>query len=164
MLTHRNLVANVTMCSAWLYKCKRGEEIMLGVIPFFHVYGVTTVMILSVMQAYKMILLPKFDVETTLKTIHKERPTLFPGAPTIYIGILNYPKLSRYDLSSIDSCLSGSAPLPVEVQEEFEEATGGKLVEGYGLTESAPDYPCKFFVGSSKEKGECWRSMARHGS
>ena len=88
MFTHRNLIANATMCSAWLYKCKRGEEIMLGVIPFFHVYGVTTVMILSVMQAYKMILLPKFDVETTLKTIHKERPTLFPGAPTIYIGIL----------------------------------------------------------------------------
>ena len=91
MLTHRNLVSNVTMCSAWLYKCKRGEEVMLGVIPFFHVYGVTTVMILSVMQAYKMVLLPKFDVETTLKTIHKQRPTLFPGAPTIYIGLLNHP-------------------------------------------------------------------------
>ena len=153
MLTHRNLVANVTMCSAWLYKCKRGEEIMLGVIPFFHVYGVTTVMILSVMQAYKMILLPKFNVETTLKTIHKERPTLFPGAPTIYIGILNYPKLSRYDLSSIDSCLSGSAPLPVEVQEEFEEATGGKLVEGYGLTESAPITHANFLWDRPRKKG-----------
>ena len=153
ILTHRNLISNVTMCSAWLYKCKRGEEIMLGVIPFFHVYGVTTVMILSVMQAYKMVLLPKFDVETTLKTIHKQRPTLFPGAPTIYIGILNFPKLSRYDLSSIDSCLSGSAPLPVEVQEEFEEATGGKLVEGYGLTESAPITHANFLWDRPRKKG-----------
>ena len=78
-------------------------------------------MILSVMQGYKMILLPKFDAETTLKTIQKQRPTLFPGAPTIYIGLLNHPDLKKYDLSSIDSCISGSAPLPVEVQEQFEE-------------------------------------------
>ena len=81
------------MCSTWLYKCKRGEEVILGIVPFFHVYGVTMVMILSVMQAYKMIFLPKFDIETTLKTIQKQRPTLFPGAPTIYIGILNHPEL-----------------------------------------------------------------------
>ncbi len=151
MLTHRNLVSNVSMCAAWLYKCKRGEEIMMGVIPFFHVYGVTTVMILSVMQAYKMVLLPKFDVETTLKTIHKQRPTLFPGAPTIYIGLLNDPNLSRYDLSSIDSCLSGSAPLPIEVQHEFELATSGKLVEGYGLTESSPITHANFLWGPRKK-------------
>ena len=89
---------------------KKGKEVVLGVIPFFHVYGVTTLMILAVMQAYKMILLPKFDVETTLKTIQKQKPTLFPGAPTIYIAILNHPDLKKYDISSIDSCLSGSAP------------------------------------------------------
>jgi long-chain acyl-CoA synthetase len=153
MLTHKNLVSNVSMCSAWLYKCKRGEEIMLGVIPFFHVYGMTTVMIFSVMQAYKMVLLPKFDVETTLKTIHKQRPTLFPGAPTIYIGLLNHPGLSKYDLSSIDSCLSGSAPLPIEVQKEFEEATGGKLVEGYGLTESSPVTHANFLWDRPRKKG-----------
>ncbi|MDQ0245842.1 long-chain acyl-CoA synthetase [Bacillus fengqiuensis] len=138
MLTHRNLVANATMCSHWLYKCKKGEEKILGVLPFFHVYGLTTVLILSVLQGYEMILLPKFDVETVLKTIHRQKPTLFPGAPTIYIALLNHPNLKNYDLSSIDSCISGSAPLPVEVQEKFEEVTGGKLVEGYGLTESSP--------------------------
>lgn len=153
MLTHKNLVSNVTMCSAWLYKCKRGEEIMLGVVPFFHVYGLTTVLIFSVMQAYKMVLLPKFDAETTLKTIHKQRPTLFPGAPTIYIGLLNHPNLSKYDLSSIDSCLSGSAPLPVEVQQEFEETTGGKLVEGYGLTESSPVTHAHFLWDRPRPKG-----------
>lgn len=138
MLTHRNLIANTTMCATWLYKYKRGEESVLGIIPFFHVYGVTTVLILSIMQAYKMVLLPKFDVKTTLKTIQKQRPSLFPGAPTIYIGLLNDLDLLKYDLSSIDACLSGSAPLPIEVQERFEETTGGKLVEGYGLTEASP--------------------------
>ncbi|WP_071395971.1 AMP-binding protein [Bacillus tuaregi] len=153
MLTHKNLVANGSMCSAWLYKCKRGEEIILGIIPLFHVYGITTLMILAVLEAYKMVLLPKFDPETTLKTIHKQRPTLFPGAPTIYIGLLNHPKLKKYDLSSIDSCLSGSAPLPVEVQEQFEQETGGKLVEGYGLTEASPITHANFLWDRPRKKG-----------
>ncbi|AJI23504.1 AMP-binding enzyme family protein [Priestia megaterium] len=138
MLTHKNLVANATMCSHWLYRCRYGEEKVLGIIPFFHVYGLTTVLVLSVLQNYEMVLLPKFDAKTTLKTIHKQQPTLFPGAPTIYIALLNHPDLAKYNLSSIDSCMSGSAPLPVEVQEQFEKLTGGKLVEGYGLTETSP--------------------------
>ncbi|MCA1057813.1 long-chain-fatty-acid--CoA ligase [Rossellomorea aquimaris] len=153
MLTHKNLVANASMCDAWLYKCKKGEEKMLGILPFFHVYGMTAVLILSVMQGYKMILLPKFDPETTLKTIQKLKPTLFPGAPTIYIGLLNHPELKNYDLSSIDSCLSGSAPLPVEVQQQFEEVTGGKLVEGYGLTESSPVTHSNFLWDKVRIKG-----------
>lgn len=138
MLTHKNLIANTMMCDAWLYKCKKGEEAILGILPFFHVYGMTTVLILSVMQQGKMILLPKFDAEQALKTIDKQKPTLFPGAPTMYIGLLNHPELTKYDLSSIKACLSGSAPLPLEVQEKFEELTGGRLVEGYGLTETSP--------------------------
>ncbi|MGD6957145.1 long-chain-fatty-acid--CoA ligase [Rossellomorea aquimaris] len=153
MLTHKNLVANASMCDAWLYKCKKGEERVLGILPFFHVYGMTAVMILSVMQGYKMILLPKFDPETTLKTIQKQKPTLFPGAPTIYIGLLNHPELKNYDLSSIDSCLSGSAPLPVEVQQQFEDVTGGKLVEGYGLTESSPVTHSNFLWDKERIKG-----------
>ncbi|MGF2617316.1 long-chain-fatty-acid--CoA ligase [Rossellomorea vietnamensis] len=153
MLTHKNLVSNAMMCDTWLYKCKKGEEIVLGILPFFHVYGMTTVMILSVMQGYKMVLLPKFDAETTLKTIQKQKPTLFPGAPTIYIGLLNHPDLKKYDLSSIDSCISGSAPLPVEVQQKFEEVTGGKLVEGYGLTESSPVTHSNFLWDRERVKG-----------
>lgn len=138
MLTHKNLIANTMMCDAWMYKCKKGEEAILGILPFFHVYGMTTVLILSIMQQGRMILLPKFDAEQALKTIDKQKPTLFPGAPTMYIGLLNHPELTKYDLSSIKACLSGSAPLPLEVQEKFEVLTGGRLVEGYGLTETSP--------------------------
>lgn len=153
ILTHKNLVSNAVMCQTWMYKCKRGKEKVLGILPFFHVYGMTTVMILSVMQAYEMILLPKFDVKTTLETIQKQKPTLFPGAPTIYIGLLNHPKLKDFDLSSIDSCISGSAALPVEVQQNFEEITGGKLVEGYGLTESSPVTHANFLWDRPRVKG-----------
>ncbi|WP_067727238.1 long-chain-fatty-acid--CoA ligase [Oceanobacillus damuensis] len=138
MLTHFNLTSNVQMCEAWLYRSKDSQEVVLGVLPFFHVYGMTTVMNFSIKQGSKMILMPKFSAGDVLKTIHKQKPTLFPGAPTIYVGLLNHPDLKKYDLSSIEACLSGSAPLPLEVQEQFEKVTGGKLVEGYGLTESSP--------------------------
>ncbi|RWZ59834.1 long-chain-fatty-acid--CoA ligase [Halobacillus fulvus] len=138
MLTHFNLVVNTLMSKRWLYKCEEGKEVVLAILPFFHVYGMTSVMNLSVMMGNKMILMPKFEPEDVLKVIEKQRPTLFPGAPTIYIALLNHPDLKKYDLSSIEACISGSAPLPVEVQERFEEVTGGKLVEGYGLTETSP--------------------------
>ncbi|MCF3941931.1 long-chain-fatty-acid--CoA ligase [Oceanobacillus alkalisoli] len=138
MLTHYNLVANLQMCEAWLYKTKQGEEIVLAVLPFFHVYGMTTVMNFGVKQASKIILMPKFNPVDVLKVIDKQKPTLFPGAPTIYIGLINHPDIGKYDLSSIKACLSGSAPLPIEVQEQFEKLTGGRLVEGYGLTETSP--------------------------
>jgi len=153
MLTHKNLVSNTTMGEAWLYKAKPGEESILGIVPFFHVYGMTVCMIFAIKMACKMILLPKFDALTTFKTIHKQRPTLFPGAPTIYIGLLNHPDLKKYDLSSIDSCISGSAPLPVEVQQKFEEVTGGKLVEGYGLSEASPVTHSNFLWDVERVKG-----------
>lgn len=138
MLTHKNLVSNTAMCNAWLYKSKEGEETVMGMLPFFHVYGMTTVLILTVMMGNKMVLLPKPDMDMALKVIDKQKPTLFPGAPTMYIGLLNHPELGKYDLSSIKACISGSAALPLEVKEKFEQVTGGKLVEGYGLTETSP--------------------------
>lgn len=138
MLTHKNLIANTMMCEKWMYKLVHGEETVLGLLPFFHVYGMTTVLILSVLNQYRMVLIPKFDIEAALKTIEKQKATVFPGAPTMYIGLINHPDIAKYDLSSIKACLSGSAPLPVEVQETFEKITGGKLVEGYGLTETSP--------------------------
>ncbi|NYF25094.1 AMP-binding protein [Sporosarcina sp. JAI121] len=153
MLTHANLISNVKMCDEWLYKCKKGEEVVMGILPFFHVYGMTTVLVLSVMQGNKMVLIPKFDFDTALKSIDKQKPTLFPGAPTIYIGLLNHPDLAKYDLSSIKACISGSAALPVEIQEKFEEITGGKLVEGYGLTETSPVTHANFVWSEERIKG-----------
>nr|WP_106780256.1 long-chain-fatty-acid--CoA ligase [Lysinibacillus timonensis] len=147
MLTHKNLIANTKMCDVWMFKCIDGEEIILGMLPFFHVYGMTTVLLLSIMKGSKMVLIPKFDVETALKTIDKQKPTLFPGAPTMYIGLLNHPDIGKYDLSSIKACISGSSPLPVEVQDKFEAITGGKLVEGYGLTETSPVTHANFIWG-----------------
>lgn len=138
MLTHYNLTSNVQMCETWLYRLDDEQGVVMGVLPFFHVYGMTTVMNFTIKQGSKMILMPKFNALDVLKTIDKQKPTLFPGAPTIYVGLLNHPDLDKYDLSSIEACISGSAPLPQEVQEQFENVTGGKLVEGYGLTESSP--------------------------
>lgn len=138
MLTHRNLVANTEQCVAWMGNVAYGQEVILGVLPFFHVYGMTVVMNFAVRTAAKMVLVPKFDVNEVLKRIEKERPTLFPGAPTIYVALINHPDIRRYDLSSIKVCLSGSAPLPVDVQQKFEALTGGRLVEGYGLSETSP--------------------------
>ncbi|TQR39055.1 long-chain fatty acid--CoA ligase [Brevibacillus brevis] len=138
MLTHANLIANAVQCQAVLYKLKKGKERILCVLPLFHVYGMTTVMNKGICIAAEIILVPKFDVKQIFEMIDKRKPTLFPGAPTMYIGLINHPDLKKHDLSSIDACVSGSAPLPIEVKLKFEELTGGKLVEGYGMTEASP--------------------------
>ncbi|MFT9849782.1 long-chain-fatty-acid--CoA ligase [Aneurinibacillus sp. REN35] len=138
MLTHTNLIANVIQCGTWFYKAKHGQERILAAVPFFHVYGMTVVMNFGIYIGAKLILVPRFDVNMMLKLIDDQKPTVFPGAPTMYIGLLNHPELGKYNISSIEACLSGSAPLPVEVQQKFETLTGGKLVEGYGLTECSP--------------------------
>jgi len=154
MLTHKNLVSNAMMCSIWLGDTTEGTEKVLGVLPLFHVYGMTTVLVLTILKCNTMILLPKFDVKTTLETIHKQKPTLFPGAPTIYIGILNSPLLENYDISSIRACISGSAALPVEVINLFEsKVPNGRMVEGYGLTESSPVTHCNVIWGKEYVKG-----------
>ncbi|REJ24434.1 MAG: long-chain fatty acid--CoA ligase [Caldibacillus debilis] len=153
MLTHFNLYANAKMCDAWIYKFKEGEGATLGVLPLFHVYGLTTVLVFPVMKGDMAILLPRFDAGEVLKTIDKLKPKVFPGAPTMYIGLLNHPDLEKYDLSSIEVCLSGSAPLPVEVQQQFEKLSGGKLVEGYGLTESSPVTHANFLWDNERVKG-----------
>ncbi|MGV3488396.1 MAG: AMP-binding protein [Tuberibacillus sp.] len=147
MLTHRNLIANTSQSCMWMYRHEYGKEVVLGVLPFFHVYGMTIVMNLAIMYGAKMVILPRFNVEETLKTIEKQRPTLFPGAPTMYIALINHPEITKYDVSSIETCISGSAPLPVEVQQTFERLTGGKLVEGYGLSESSPVTHCNLIWG-----------------
>ncbi|MDF2721338.1 MAG: lcfA2 [Paenibacillus sp.] len=139
MLTHANLMANVKQCGAWLYKTEEGGEIVLAAVPLFHVYGMTVCMNFGLSIGATLVLVPKFEIEMLLKTIHKTKPTIFPGAPTMYIAINNHPLSAvKYEVSSIRCCISGSAPLPLEVQQQFEQLTGGRLVEGYGLSECAP--------------------------
>ncbi len=147
MLTHKNMVANAIQIKTWLADCREGEERMLGVLPFFHVFGMTVAMNMTILMGSAMILLPRFEIDTVLEQINKYKPTLFPGAPTMYVAINSHPDIKKYDISSIRACISGAAPLPVEVQEKFESLTGGKLVEGYGLTESSPVTHCNPIYG-----------------
>jgi long-chain acyl-CoA synthetase len=151
MLSHANLVANVQQCRHWMPSLREGGEVFLGVIPFFHVYGMTTCMNLSLLIGGCLVLLPKFSTKEVLKTIVKYRVTLFMGVQAMYVAINNYPNIGKFDLSSIRICISGAGPLHVEVQEQFEELTGGKLVEGYGLSEASPVTHCTPIYGYRKK-------------
>lgn len=141
MLTHMNLVSNAVACAEWL-RGENSEETFLTVLPLFHIYGMTTGMNAPIYLAGKMIMLPRFDTATTLGAIQKHKVTVFCGAPTMYAMLLAHPNMKKYDLKSVRFCVSGSAPLPPEVQKKWMEATGGVLVEGYGLTESSPVTHC----------------------
>ncbi|HTD64129.1 MAG TPA: AMP-binding protein, partial [Verrucomicrobiae bacterium] len=138
MLSHRALVANTLQCRAWFTNLRDGADVAMAVMPFFHVYGLTVVMSLAVQGAAAMILEPQFELERVLRDVQRYKPKLFCGAPRIYNAINNSPLAQKYDLRSIEACVSGSAPLLVETHRRFVELTGASLVEGYGLTEAAP--------------------------
>ena len=152
MLSHRALVANTMQCRAWFSKEKDGEGVAMAVMPFFHVYGLTVVMMQSIQAAAAMVLEPQFELERVLKDIQHHKPNTFPGAPRIYNAIINSPLATKYDLKSVQACISGSAPLMVETHRKFTELTGAKLVEGYGLTEAAPVTHCNPLYGEGKQK------------
>jgi long-chain acyl-CoA synthetase len=138
MLSHRNLGANVEQARAWFPDADPGREVMLAVLPFFHVYGLTVCLLLGVRLGAALVLLPRFELGAVLAAIDRFRPTLFPGVPTMYVAVNNEVAKGGHDLSSIKACLSGAAPLPMEVAERFERFSGGRLVEGYGLSECSP--------------------------
>jgi long-chain acyl-CoA synthetase len=138
MLTHSNLVANTLQTRQWLPDAREGFERFLCVLPFSHIYGLTTALNVPIAFGAAMILKPQFQTAELLKAIKRHRPTIFPGVPNMYMAINNYRGARKYGISSIRACISGSAPLPVEVQETFEKLTRGRLVEGYGLTEASP--------------------------
>ncbi len=149
MLTHANITANAEQASIWL-GCEKGEDKMLGVIPFFHVFAMTAVMNIAVNKAMEIIALPRFELDATLKLIADKKPTIFPCVPAILNGINNNKKTKNFDLTSLKYCISGGAPLPVEVKKKFKSETGAVVVEGYGLTESSPVLCCNPRVGKNK--------------
>jgi long-chain acyl-CoA synthetase len=138
MLSHRNLVANALQTRAWFVDLREGQETFLGVLPLAHSYGLTACLNVAILSGSAVLLLPTFDTETVLKTIRRHHPTVFPGVPSMYAAINEFPKVRDYQIASIKVCISGASPLPVEVQEGFIKLTKGQLVEGYGLTEASP--------------------------
>jgi long-chain acyl-CoA synthetase len=138
ILTHRNLVVNAVQSRVWLTLHNEGETVVLAVIPFFHVYGMTTAMNLGILIGAELILLPKFHTKEVLHFIDKYRAEIFPGIQAMYLAIGNYPKIRKYDLTSLKVAISGAGPLMHEVQERFELLTQARIVEGYGLSEASP--------------------------
>jgi len=146
-LSHGNLVANALQNRHWFPDTQYGQEIFLSVIPFTHSYGMTIAMNIPIAMGATMLLLPVFEMGQVLQHIKQYKPTIFPGVPSIYMAINQTPNVHSYGLSSIKGCISGAAPLPVEVQEAFEKITRGRLVEGYGLTEASPATHCNPLEG-----------------
>jgi long-chain acyl-CoA synthetase len=138
MLSHRNLVANVVQLSAWNSTRQTGEETLLATIPFFHIYGLTVALLNGLAEGSTIVMQTRPEIREVLKLIDRYRPTQFPGVPTLYQAFNQQPDLARYRVRSIRYCLSGSAPLPLEVARRFRELTGSALIEGYGLTEASP--------------------------
>jgi len=137
-LTHSNLVANTLQTRHWVPDLHYGSEIFLAVLPMMHSYGMTAGLNVPIAMGATIVLLPVFEINQVLEHIKQYKPTIFPGVPAIYTAINQAPHVRSYGLSSIKACISGAAPLPIEVQEAFEKLTRGRLVEGYGLTECSP--------------------------
>ena len=139
MLTHANLSAAVFMRERWVEGVLQpGGDSIIAVLPLFHVYGMSMVMLVAVERGTELILHMRFDAERVLTDIARKRPSLFSGVPTMYSAMLGHPRLREFDLSALHHCSSGGAPLPIEVLHGFERATKLQIVEGYGLTETSP--------------------------
>jgi long-chain acyl-CoA synthetase len=150
MLTHANVLANAMQLRLWAPGLGSNHEKILGVLPLFHVFAMTVVMNYALLLGAEMVLLPRFELAQLLKVIQKKKPTVFAGVPTIYAAINNAKETREMDLRSLKYCISGGAPLPLEVKRRFEKLTQCVLVEGYGLSETAPVATCNPFMGMNK--------------
>ncbi len=147
MLTHANLYSNTQQVMRWAPELNQGQERVMGVLPFFHVFAMTVVMNFGIAKAAEIVMMPRFILDDALDLITKSRPTIMPGVPTLFNAIQNHPKIKEFDLTSLKFCLSGGAPLPLEVKQKFEAVTACKLVEGYGLSEASPVVTCNPIEG-----------------
>ena len=153
MLTHANLSKQVQQLKAWFPAFNNGTEIMLGALPYFHVFGLSVSMNFSIHMGFAQVLVPRPQPEPLLESIRNFRPTFAPLVPTMYIGMLNHPDLKKTNMSCIKGAFSGSAPLPVEVIHDFEKATGAVIVEGFGMTETTPVTHVNPFHGGARKVG-----------
>ena len=138
MLSHSNLVINACQTNGWLTVGKSRREVMVAALPLFHIYALTCTMLGSIRDGGTIVILPRFELRAALNVIRKYRPTIFHGVPTMYLAFSGAPGVKRYGFHSLRVCMSGGGPLPIEVRQKFESLTGGRLVEGYGLTETSP--------------------------
>jgi long-chain acyl-CoA synthetase len=138
MLTHGNLMANVAQINAWLPQVRYGEERVVGLLPFSHSFGLTACLNWPMSQGALILVLPRFELDSFIRLLKRYRPTMLPGVPTLFVALINDPRLPQLDLSSLWACISGSAPLPMEVRDRFETISGCRILEGYGLTEASP--------------------------
>ena len=150
MLTHANLSVNCQQGAAWAANIRETEQRALAALPFFHVFAMTAVMNFPLLKGAEIVMMPRFVLDDALELIDRTKPTVMPGVPTMFIAMLGHPKFSRFDLSSLKYCVSGGAPLPVDVKLRFEQATGCKVVEGYGLSEASPSVTCNPIDGPVK--------------
>jgi long-chain acyl-CoA synthetase len=138
MLTHHNISVNVQQCCAMLQELVHQKHTFMGLLPYFHVYGLTTCLIFPTSLAATIIPFPRYVPKDVLDGIAKHKPTIFPGAPSVYISLMQQKDVAKYDLTSIDYCIAGSAPMPVEQMKRFKKLTGAAIIEGFGLTEASP--------------------------
>ena len=153
MLTHGNLSCQAQQAKGWFPSLKEGEGSFVGALPFFHIFGLTTAMNLPISLGWGIVLVPKPQGPQLLEAIRKFRPTFAPLVPTMYISMVNDPAIDKTDLSCIQGCFSGSAPLPVEVIREFERRSGSVIAEGFGMTESSPVTHVNPFHGGERKVG-----------
>jgi long-chain acyl-CoA synthetase len=142
MLSHANLTVNVGQVKAWQNRQSTENDRIVGILPLFHVFAMTVIMNLGIASGMEIILVPRFDLIETLKLIHKLRPTMMPGVPTLFNAMMRHPHAKKYDLSSLEYCIAGGAALPLEIKRGFESISGCGLVEGYGLSETSPVACC----------------------
>ncbi|MEP7134015.1 MAG: long-chain fatty acid--CoA ligase [Chloroflexota bacterium] len=150
---HRNVVANALQIKSWMTGLDEGKEVVLMAIPLFHVYGMVAGMSFAMATGASMVMVPNpRDLKDVLENIAKYKATIFPGVPAMYNGINNHPdvKAGKYELSSIKACISGSAALMRETKDQFEKLTGGKVFEGYGLSEAPTATHCNPLMGENK--------------
>jgi long-chain acyl-CoA synthetase len=157
MLSHRNLVVNVLQVYCWATSGRmrdEGQESVLTVLPLYHSFAMTVAMNVGTFRGAKLILFPKRpqpDMLDLLEVVRKQQPTILPGVPALYAAIANQQRSAEFGVNSIKVCVSGAAPLPLEVMQRFERLTGAKIIEGYGLSETSPVAACNPLEGARKE-------------